>query len=154
MLKERSHWDDSFEYTQHMFWLRNKQIVFLLHTLNLRPVFYQAISLKNVAMINARFLRDQLGRFCSSQCVCYDALHPSQQFSVMLGWFPGLNQYSAMDKVSCSRAHYSDSAGGEFLTSNPLIPVFALLSVPLCSACFHFFFYSLCPINNLLVKQR
>ena len=26
--KEPSHWDDSFEYPQHMFWLRNKKIIF------------------------------------------------------------------------------------------------------------------------------
>ena len=32
--KEPSHWDGSFEYPQHMFWLRNKKINFSLHTLN------------------------------------------------------------------------------------------------------------------------
>ena len=32
--KEPSHWDGSFEYPQHMFWLRNKEIKFSLHTLN------------------------------------------------------------------------------------------------------------------------
>ena len=32
--KEPSHRDDSFEYPQHMFWFRNKKIIFLLHTLN------------------------------------------------------------------------------------------------------------------------
>ena len=32
--KEPSHRDGSFEYPQHMFWLRNKQINFLLRTLN------------------------------------------------------------------------------------------------------------------------
>ena len=32
--KEPSHWDGSFEYPQRMFWLRNKKINFLLHTLN------------------------------------------------------------------------------------------------------------------------
>ena len=30
--KEPSHWDVSFEYPQHMFWLRNKKIKFYLHT--------------------------------------------------------------------------------------------------------------------------
>ena len=34
-LKEPSHWDGSFEYPQHMFWLRNKKIIFSLRTLNL-----------------------------------------------------------------------------------------------------------------------
>ena len=32
--KERSHRDSSFEYPQHMFWLRNKKIQFSLCTLN------------------------------------------------------------------------------------------------------------------------
>ena len=32
--KEPSHCDGSFEYPQHMFWLRNKKIIFLSHTLN------------------------------------------------------------------------------------------------------------------------
>ena len=31
--KEPSHRDGSFEYQQHMFWLRNKKIIFLLRTL-------------------------------------------------------------------------------------------------------------------------
>ena len=31
---EPSHWDGSFEYPQHLFWLRNKKIIFLLYTLN------------------------------------------------------------------------------------------------------------------------
>ena len=30
--KELAHWDSSFECPQHMFWLRNKKIIFLLHT--------------------------------------------------------------------------------------------------------------------------
>ena len=31
---EPFHWDGSFEYPQHMFWLRNMKISFPLHTLN------------------------------------------------------------------------------------------------------------------------
>ena len=34
--KEPSHLDGSFEYPQHMFWLRNKKINFLVRTLNLK----------------------------------------------------------------------------------------------------------------------
>ena len=34
--KEPSHRDGSFEYPQHMFWLRNKKL-FLLRTINLSP---------------------------------------------------------------------------------------------------------------------
>ena len=37
VLKEPSHWDRSFEYPQHMFWLRNKKISFSIHTFNLSP---------------------------------------------------------------------------------------------------------------------
>ena len=36
--KEPSHQDGSFEYPQHMFWLRNKNNNFLLRTLTWRPV--------------------------------------------------------------------------------------------------------------------
>ena len=32
--KELSHWDSSFEYPQHKFWLKNKKIKFSLRTLN------------------------------------------------------------------------------------------------------------------------
>ena len=32
--KEPSHRDSSFEHPQHKFWLRNKKINFLVHTLN------------------------------------------------------------------------------------------------------------------------
>ena len=35
--KEPPHRDGSFEYPQHMFWLRNKKNNFQLHTLILRP---------------------------------------------------------------------------------------------------------------------
>ena len=31
--KEPSHWDGSFEYPQHMFWMRNKETSFPIHTL-------------------------------------------------------------------------------------------------------------------------
>ena len=34
--KESSHCDVSFEYSQHMFWLRNKKIILLVRTLNYR----------------------------------------------------------------------------------------------------------------------
>ena len=36
--KEQSHRDGSFEYPQHMFWLRNKENNFQLHTLIWGPV--------------------------------------------------------------------------------------------------------------------
>ena len=35
--KETSHSDDSFEYPQHMFWMRNKDISFPIRTLIWRP---------------------------------------------------------------------------------------------------------------------
>ena len=37
--KEPSHWDGSFEYPQHMFWMRNKENNFPIHTLIWRPGF-------------------------------------------------------------------------------------------------------------------
>ena len=55
---------------------------------------------------------------------------PGQQFFSHVGTgLSGLNQYLATDKVSCSRTHHSDSAGGEILTSNPnLLPTEPLRS--------------------------
>ena len=35
--KEQSNWDGSFEYPQHMFWMRNKENSFPIHTLIWRP---------------------------------------------------------------------------------------------------------------------
>ena len=39
--KEPPHWDGSFEYPQHMFWLRNKKNEFPVHTLIWRPEYRQ-----------------------------------------------------------------------------------------------------------------
>ena len=44
--KESSHQDDSFEYPQHMFWLRNKKNNFQLGTLVLRSGNFLAKPLK------------------------------------------------------------------------------------------------------------
>ena len=38
--KEPSHWDGSSEYPQHMFWMRNKENIFPIRTLILRPAIY------------------------------------------------------------------------------------------------------------------
>ena len=38
VLKKLSHGDSSFEYPQHMFWLRNKKNNFQICTLILRPI--------------------------------------------------------------------------------------------------------------------
>ena len=44
--KEPSQRDGSFEYPQHMFWLRNKKNSFQLHTLIWRPVpLYEVVLL-------------------------------------------------------------------------------------------------------------
>ena len=45
--KEPSLWDGSFEYPQHMFWLRNKKINFLVRTLNKRPVHTVCVKFKD-----------------------------------------------------------------------------------------------------------
>ena len=58
---------------------------------------------------------------------CFDSLCLSQQFFSHAGMgLTRLYKYQAVDKVSCSRTHHSDSAGGEAQTSNPLIPSLTL----------------------------
>ena len=55
--------------------------------------------------------------------VWFGALCLDQQFFShvwTIACLPGLNQYQAADKVSCSRTQHSDS--GESRTGNPLIP--------------------------------
>ena len=44
---------------------------------------------------------------------------PVNNFQSCQGGFPGLKQYLAANKVSCSRTQHNDSAGGEARTSNP-----------------------------------
>ena len=58
-------------------------------------------------------------------CGCFDSLRPSQQVCIHVGMrscFPGLNQYQAAGKVSCSRSEHSDYASHESRTSNTSIP--------------------------------
>ena len=43
--KEPSHWDGSHEYPQHMFWMRNKENSFPIHTLIWRPEYLHFASL-------------------------------------------------------------------------------------------------------------
>ena len=69
---------------------------------------------------------DSLSVFLKVLFVCFDSLHPSQQFfshvgNDLLSSWVRLSQYQAADKVSCSRAQHSDSPGVESRTSNPLI---------------------------------
>ena len=62
--------------------------------------------------------------------VCFDALRPSQQFCSnvrTISGLPGLNQYYAADKVSCSRIQHSDIASGESRDPQP----YALPTEPL-----------------------
>ena len=58
--------------------------------------------------------------------VWFDSLCLIQQFFSHAGTgFPGLKQYQAADKVSCSRTQHSDSAGGlqpNALPTEPLLP--------------------------------
>ena len=68
--------------------------------------------------------------------LCFDALHPSQQFFShvrMISCLPVLNQYKAADKVSCSRTQRSDSTGSESRTSNPLITILMLYQLSHCA---------------------
>ena len=50
--KESSHGDSSFEYSQHMFWMRNKENSFPIHTLIWRSdVLFSLFQSLNTAMI-------------------------------------------------------------------------------------------------------
>ena len=42
--EELSHWDGSFEHPQHMFWMRNKEKSFPIHTLIWRPAWSQKLA--------------------------------------------------------------------------------------------------------------
>ena len=46
--KEQSHWDGSFEYPQHMFWLRNKNIIFSYTPLSGGLIVCQQFALNNI----------------------------------------------------------------------------------------------------------
>ena len=62
--KEPSHWDGSFEYPQHMFWLRNKKIIFLLHTLKAWKQDF------NPLCNNGFFLLVWYNKFGMVHCIC------------------------------------------------------------------------------------
>ena len=61
--------------------------------------------------------------------ICSDALLPSQQFFSHVGTgLPGLNQYLVADKAPWSWTPLSNSAGIEYQTRNPSIPIETLPS--------------------------
>ena len=64
--KEPSRRDGSFEYPQHMFWLRNKKNNFLLCTLNWRPGIYLELSYYKFPNIAFIFI----SLFCCWFCYC------------------------------------------------------------------------------------
>ena len=79
--EEPSQWDGSFEYPQHMFWLRNKKNHFPFLTLIWN-----------------------FGFFHQSREFWFDSLCPHQQsFSYVGTGHPGLNQYKVRINMSCSR---------------------------------------------------
>ena len=55
-LKEPSHWDRSFEYPQHMFWLRNKKNIFQLRTLIICYNLSNYIKWHSIQHLNVRDL--------------------------------------------------------------------------------------------------
>ena len=68
--------------------------------------------------------------------VCFDVLYPSQQFFGhvrMIPCLPGINQYFAAVKVTCSRTQHNDSAGAEFRASKPSIPNLTLYQLSHCA---------------------
>ena len=82
--------------------------------------------------------------------VWFDSLCPSLQFFSHVGMgLPGLNQYKAADKVSCSRTQHSDSAGGEARPSKPSIPSLTGYQLSHCTP--HTVIPAWCQ-NNLSVK--
>ena len=58
-LKESSHWDSSFEYSQYMFWLRNKKKIFWYTLLSGGLVFNSFLTCGN--LLSADNLRKQFG---------------------------------------------------------------------------------------------
>ena len=61
--KEPSHWDGSFEYPQHMFWLRNKKIIFLLRmqgTKHSSKLFYVIWMSKFYAILSKNWPNTQI----------------------------------------------------------------------------------------------
>ena len=69
--------------------------------------------------------------------VCSYSLHPRRQYFSPVGMgLPGLNQYYAVDKVSCSRTPHSDYASAWAVSNKqPFDPQSnALPTEPLCSA--------------------
>ena len=52
-LKEPLHWDRSFEFPQHMYWLRNKKIIFW-YTLLTKSLIYTNLFLKRVILWKLR----------------------------------------------------------------------------------------------------
>ena len=73
---EPSQWDGSFEYPQHMFWLRNKKVNFLVRTLNYRPE--RANNKLNI--LDWPFLYFHIQCF---DFVWFDSLHPINNLSVI-----------------------------------------------------------------------
>ena len=74
--KEPSHWDGSFEYPQHMVWLRNKKINFSVQALNSRSEFVEIFSTTRNQYVNLGKVADRVlgtisqtaetGRVCST----------------------------------------------------------------------------------------
>ena len=145
--------ETSFAHPKHMFKLMGKKIITILRLKKLLywpyaiPLFiHQIHSLTAIYMPHQAVKWSQLNLIkCYDRCkivkarlfVYFDALHPSQHFFSHLGVISCsvLNQYSTVDKASCSNTQHIDSAGGESRTSNSLISSLTLYQLKHCYLC-------------------
>ena len=85
--KEPSHPDGSFEYPQHMFWLKNKKVIFLLPTLNLKGLI--------IGFIIMEFQNIQMDFIKSTQAFFVDVAQTLEIFFIfVLIFIPILSQHN------------------------------------------------------------
>ena len=72
--KDPSHSDGSFEYPQHMFWLRNKKIIFLVHTFKLKACCIQKNCIHCIHFMHKQFHFQpiKLSKFIINASHCID----------------------------------------------------------------------------------
>ena len=98
-----AHWDGSFEYPQHIFWLRNKKIVFLLCTLNKRPVLR---SLLHKKMLLKNTFHLMFSTIFTAMALEFQIL---SHITLCLLASPGDNLYKQFEPRSCLTKWWSGS---------------------------------------------
>ena len=114
--KEPSHWDSSFEYPQHMFWLRNKKISFWIAHFILGACWFHCESL------NSSHSSSDIYLFLF---VWFDSLRPINNLSVKQGWV-FLGWTSTKLRLMCLAQGPQRSITGEARTRSPLVSSQAL----------------------------